>query len=81
MFFTRRTYDTYSLCFKIMFVYILVFKHEIPSESFYIVGKLLQSNTVDTNCMDNVPCHGIYDILDEVYYFNVYIQKLKNTLF
>ncbi len=81
MFFTRKTYDTYSLCFKIMFVYILAFQHEIPSESFYIVGKLLQSGTIDTSCTDNVPCHGIYDILDEVYYFNVYIQKLKNTLF
>lgn len=81
MFFTRRTYDTYSLCFKIMFVYVLVFQHEIPSESFYIVGKLLESDRIDTCSTDNVPCHGIYDILDEVYYFNVYIQKLKNIIF
>jgi hypothetical protein len=81
MFFTRRTYDTYSLCFKILFVYILTFQHEIPSESFYIVGKSLQSDRIDSCSADTVSCHGIYDILDEVYYFNVYVDKLKKTLF
>lgn len=81
MFFTRKIHKTYKLCFNIIFLYILSFQHEIPSESFYIVGKSLQCDRIDNCCADTVPCHGIYDILDEIYYFNVYVDKLKNALF
>ncbi len=81
MFFTRKIHKTYNLCFNIIFSYILSFQHEIPSESFYIVGKSLQCDRIDSCCTATVPCHGIYDILDEIYYFNVYVDKLKNALF
>lgn len=80
MFFTIKKYNTCRLCFKIIFFYILIFQHDIPSESFYNLGKSLQCNATD-NLIDDTPYDTIYDILDEVYYLNIYIHKLKNTLF
>lgn len=80
MFFSTKNYDTYRLCFKIIFFSILVFQHEIPSESFYIVGKSLQCDTIE-EWINDTPYQNLYDILDEIYYLNVYIDKLKNTLF
>lgn len=80
MFFTIKKNNTFRLCFKIIFFYILIFQHDIPSDSFYIVGKSLQCDTIE-EWINDTPYQNLYDILDEIYYLNVYIDKLKELYF
>lgn len=77
MFFENKKFNTFKICFKLLFFYFIVFPSDIPSESFYKVGKSLRENEMN-EYMETGSSQDIYNVLDEIYYLEVYIDQLKS---
>lgn len=77
MFFVNKKSNVLKICFHILFSYFFSYETVIPSESYYNVGRLLECDVLD-DFVETVSIQDIHDVLDEIYYLELYIEKLKD---
>lgn len=94
MFFITKKFNVIQLCFHLLFYSnIPLYSNqemkecysfqnpEIATESYVNVGKSLQkSDLIDSNhFVEKICVQDIYNILDEIYYLELYIKKLQEV--
>lgn len=80
MFFITKKFNVIQLCFQFLFYSNSFQNPEITTESYVNVGKSLQCDLMDKNhFVEKICVQDIYNILDEIYYLELYIKKLQKV--
>lgn len=81
MFFITKKFNVIQLCFHLLFYSNSFQNPEIAPESYVSVAKSLQqSDLIDSNhFVEKICVQDIYNILDEIYYLELYIKKLQEV--